>query len=304
MDYDSTTNVTNSTERGPLFQRAPRRRCARPPLLDAISKAALAGQGPHEIAQLAVSRMRRLVPGRCVCVMLFDFERDSCMLLATTAPDAPCLGPMGHCPLSAVPDIGKLLEGTCREVDDLAHAPQLTAMEQLALDAGILSYAMVPLMARGRLIGSLNLGAPDPGIYRPALLALARKIGDHLAIALRHSETDRALRQHNADLQQALMIRDQMVENVSRELRTPLTQLVRCGELLRDGVLGGGFNDEETRALTAIIEEGRALARLVDALLSLKAPGGAAGPSSTVEDRAKSFTGALPRWQRGPKTGS
>jgi GAF domain-containing protein len=211
---------------------------------------------------------------------------------------------MGHCPLSAVPDIGKLLEGTCREVDDLAHAPQLTAMEQLALDAGILSYAMVPLMARGRLIGSLNLGAPDPGIYRPALLALARKIGDHLAIALRHSETDRALRQHNADLQQALMIRDQMVENVSRELRTPLTQLVRCGELLRDGVLGGGFNDEETRALTAIIEEGRALARLVDALLSLKAPGGAAGPSSTVEDRAKSFTGALPRWQRGPKTGS
>lgn len=75
----------------------------------------------------------------------------------------------------------------------------------------------------------------------------------------------------NEDLQEAIKAKEEMIANVSHELRTPLTQIIGYSELLTDGVIGTGLSADLAHALQVILDRAQALARLVDALLSLQA---------------------------------
>ncbi len=78
------------------------------------------------------------------------------------------------------------------------------------------------------------------------------------------------LAETNRDLQEAIKAKEEMIANVSHELRTPLTQIIGYSELLTDGIIGTGLNADLAHALQVILDRAQALARLVDALLSLQ----------------------------------
>ena len=64
----------------------------------------------------------------------------------------------------------------------------ILAQPPLALQAlppeGVCSFINVPLVARGKLIGSLNLGADDPTAFTAEHVDIAREVADPLALAI------------------------------------------------------------------------------------------------------------------------
>jgi two-component system, cell cycle sensor histidine kinase and response regulator CckA len=82
-------------------------------------------------------------------------------------------------------DLDALRRGVVQivEVSSLDHLAEGRA----AAAEGIRSYAVVPLLAEGALIGSLNLSASEPGGPSTQDLVIARQIAAQLAIALQQS---------------------------------------------------------------------------------------------------------------------
>lgn len=123
------------------------------------------------------------------------------------------------------------------------------------------SSIIVPLAARGRIIGALTLAATDASgrRYTPDDLVLVEKLASDAALLV---DNARLLRQ----AQEAVRARDDMVAAVSHDLRSPL-------QVIRNGVafLEAGRGTSDTRALTirAIAQCTEQMERFVVGLLDV-----------------------------------
>jgi signal transduction histidine kinase/CheY-like chemotaxis protein len=100
------------------------------------------------------------------------------------------------------------------DVPSLSHVPQARALSA----EGVHSYAVVPLVAHGELIGSLNLAARAPGGPSPEAVSVAREIANQLAIALKQSRLFAELQASYHELQetQAQLTQAQKMEAIGR----------------------------------------------------------------------------------------
>ncbi len=139
---------------------------------------------------------------------------------------------------------------------DAGHTALLETLE-------VRSQMVVPLIARGIILGALSFVSARRGRYGPAELALAEELAHRAELALDNVRLYRAA-------QQAVQIRDQFLSIASHELKTPLTSIFGNVQLLqrrltREGALG----ERDTRTLRAVVEQTDRLRRLVDALLDI-----------------------------------
>jgi two-component system sensor histidine kinase KdpD len=121
---------------------------------------------------------------------------------------------------------------------------------------------VVPLLTRGRILGTITLAAADASRrYHGADLTLAESLASRAAIAVDnarlHTETERAVR-----------VRDEFLASASHELRTPIGHIKGFASSLRQADVAW---DEETRQdfLAEIEREADRLAKLVGDLLDL-----------------------------------
>jgi signal transduction histidine kinase/CheY-like chemotaxis protein len=122
------------------------------------------------------------------------------------------------------------------------------------------SLMVVPLRARGRILGALTLVSSDPARrYDSAALACAEEFVQHAALAVDNARLYR-------EAQEANRLKDEFLGIVSHELRTPLTAIFAWIRLLRSRKL-----DEEkvARALATIERNARAQSQVIDDLLDV-----------------------------------
>jgi signal transduction histidine kinase len=129
---------------------------------------------------------------------------------------------------------------------------------------GIQSLLVVPLAARGHVLGAISLVSATPGRYGPAELALAQELARRAAIAI-----DNARLYRHAE--QAVRLREVFLSVAAHELRTPLLPLqLRLQSLLRRG--RGGASLEPARLLDEVAaaeRQTKQLGQLVDQLLDV-----------------------------------
>jgi PAS domain S-box-containing protein len=122
------------------------------------------------------------------------------------------------------------------------------------------SVMVVPLLARGRTVGTLSfLATRSERRYGPADLALARDLAHRAAIAVDNARL-------YAEAEGANRAKDQFLATLSHELRTPLTAMLGWVSMLRSGRLSG---DEATSALSSIERNTRVQAQLINDLLDV-----------------------------------
>jgi K+-sensing histidine kinase KdpD len=97
---------------------------------------------------------------------------------------------------------------------------------------GITAYACHPLLARGRLIGTLSYGSRTRTRFAPEDLDLMRAASDQVALALDRQRLTEELRQHAAELATANAAKDEFLAVLSHELRTPLTPVLLTVSLM------------------------------------------------------------------------
>ena len=76
------------------------------------------------------------------------------------------------------------------------------------------SYAGVPIRARGRVIGFLNVDSATPGFFGPAHLERLRAFADQAAIALENARFFSSLAQENEQLELLYRLSRQLAENL------------------------------------------------------------------------------------------
>jgi PAS domain S-box-containing protein len=136
---------------------------------------------------------------------------------------------------------------------------------QRALNAH--SYMVLPLKARGRILGTLSLIASRPDLrYTASERALAEDLASRIALVLDGAQLfDEA--------QQAIHARDEFLSVASHELRTPLTPLQVATELLeklmRKGELERAPHEVVSRMLGSILRQTERMKRLVSSMLDV-----------------------------------
>jgi signal transduction histidine kinase/ActR/RegA family two-component response regulator len=165
------------------------------------------------------------------------------------------------------------------DVTALGHLPHARTVAT----EGVRSFAVVPLRSRGVLIGSLNLGAAQPGGPPPEDIAVAREVADQLAVALQQARLYTELEGHAAELEQRVAARTtelaaasaeverasraktEFLSRMSHELRTPLNVILGFAALLEMDDLSPDQQD----TVRHILRAGRHLLDLINEVLDI-----------------------------------
>jgi signal transduction histidine kinase len=112
-----------------------------------------------------------------------------------------------------------------RDLDELD-----TSLDQDALTAlralGIHSLLLVPLEARGRVLGAITcFGLATRAVYSPIEQALAEELGRRCGLAIDNARL-------HAEAQRATHLRDEFLSVAAHELKTPMTTLRGYAQLL------------------------------------------------------------------------
>lgn len=120
--------------------------------------------------------------------------------------------------------------------------------------------AVVPMRARGRVLGALTLGCDESGrSYSDEDLELIEELARRAAMALDNARLYEAAESANR-------AKDEFLATLSHELRTPLTAISGWAHMLRNGM-----TDEQTSrvAIDTIIRSAKSQGELIDDLLDL-----------------------------------
>jgi signal transduction histidine kinase len=135
-------------------------------------------------------------------------------------------------------------------------------------DEGLPSLLSVPLLLGDRLLGLLELNNTEPDAYDESDLRVLFTVANSLATALENATLMEALRARAHELERADHLRGNIVQNISHELRNPLTFLTGYIGLMQGSELGP-LTEEQEHGLEVIAAKVDTLANLVDDFVTL-----------------------------------
>ena len=128
-----------------------RRHMKRLETLREIDIAILEAKSPESVAGIALESLQAILQSARASVTTFDLEKDEAKVLAVRTFAEPVMQPGEVYRIDSFGDVDKLAFGVARIIEDLAALETRTEDQELLLRAGIKSYVVVPLRARGEL---------------------------------------------------------------------------------------------------------------------------------------------------------
>jgi signal transduction histidine kinase len=135
------------------------------------------------------------------------------------------------------------------------------------VDSGVSAFACFPLLADGRLLGTLAFGTRRRASFREDELQVMRVVCDQVAMAMERARLIAELQQRAADLAEADRRKDEFLAMLAHELRNPLAPMLNAVHLLR--LHDKRENEAEREAIQAMWRQIHHMIRLVDDLLDV-----------------------------------
>lgn len=199
-----------------------------------IDRAILAAQSPEEISRVALFHVRKLIPCVRASVVTFNLESGEARVFVADIDGKTGLGSGSLIPLEVFGDMEVFKQDKVNIVEDIQTLSPLSQVVQALMADGVRSFVNIPLISRGELIGSLNLGSSSPGGFEAKYLDIAREVADSLAIAIQNAQLMDELTRHKKHLQRlsAHLIDAQEAERkrISMELHDEMGQALTAIE--------------------------------------------------------------------------
>ena len=188
-------------------------------------------------------------------------ERRGCLTITAESDDADGASALGTCVSLRGPFEEHWRSCAPIAIEDVRADARLAALSELLGRRNTRALLVVPLLANGRPIGTLNLASAQPYRFDRGELELAQTIAGYVAAAVVNARLFEASRQ-------AARAKSAIFDTISHEFRTPITVILGFSELFQSHALGTATN-EQSEALAAIHRNGLRLLKLVDDMLDL-----------------------------------
>jgi PAS domain S-box-containing protein len=173
--------------------------------------------------------------------------------------------------------IGEGVSGRVVERAQPVHIPDThQEPDPCYFDLQVRSLLVVPLIAKDRPVGTLNVDDTRPNVFSPDLEQLLTIAAAQAAVAIENAQLYESLKERAtkleeayAELQEADRKKDELVQNVSHELRTPLTFIKAYVELLLERTMGPITGAQE-EGLEIVSLRTDAITRMVEGILTLQ----------------------------------
>ncbi|MBW4645188.1 MAG: PAS domain S-box protein [Goleter apudmare HA4340-LM2] len=137
---------------------------------------------------------------------------------------------------------------------------------ELIRSLGVTAYYAYPLIAQGRLLGTLSFGSRTRTRFTDNQKGMMQAVCDQIAIAMERAGLITSLQQQTEQLREANRMKDEFLAILSHELRSPLNAILGWAQLLRSRNLK---ETQTTKALETIERNARAQTQLIEDLLDI-----------------------------------
>ncbi len=222
------------------------------------------------VLQTVVATLRQLFGVRGASIALLDEATNEVVIKSSVGIDA-------HWREVARLKVGEGVSGKVVQTGVSMYVPDTHAEPDfIFFDRSVRSLITVPLRVHDHIIGTLTLDSNQPRAFTERHERLLTIAASQVAVAIENAQLYEALRDRaekleaaNAELKELNELRNEMVANVTHELRNPLTFLKGYIGLIRDGELGP-VTKEQIEALTVINEKTDSVSRLISDILALE----------------------------------
>lgn len=170
-----------------------------------IDVAILAAHSSTEIAQIAVDKLKTLVPCERTTVGLFNFEEKTITVLAVDSLKQTKVKQGLTVPVEIPnPTFDRLRQGEIVAIPDLAAIESQSPAVQALQREGLRSYMTAPLLVQGELIGTMNLGSSQADAFTAEDEEIISEVSVQLAIAIRQTRLHEQIQQDTEALKQRI----------------------------------------------------------------------------------------------------
>ncbi|QFS42804.1 PAS domain S-box protein [Nostoc sphaeroides] len=154
-----------------------------------------------------------------------------------------------------------------RHPDSIENVQQSTDPHtELIRSLGITAYYAYPLIAQGRLLGTLSFGSRTRLGFTDNQKGMMQAVCDQIAIAMERASLIASLQQQTEQLQEANRMKDEFLGILSHELRSPLNAILGWAQLLQRSKLNETLI---ARATETIERNAKAQTQLIEDLLDI-----------------------------------
>ncbi|MCC5603031.1 PAS domain S-box protein [Nostoc favosum] len=164
-------------------------------------------------------------------------------------------------------------QGVCGTVALSGHSiavenvqQSIEAQTELIRSLGITAYYAYPLIAQGRLLGTLSFGSRTRLSFTDNQKGMMQAVCDQIAIAMERASLIASLQQQTEQLQEANRMKDEFLGILSHELRSPLNAILGWAQLLQRSKLSETLM---ARATETIERNAKAQTQLIEDLLDI-----------------------------------
>ncbi|MEH2143578.1 PAS domain S-box protein [Nostoc sp.] len=137
---------------------------------------------------------------------------------------------------------------------------------QLIRSLGITAYYAYPLIAQGRLLGTLSFGSRTLLSFTDNQKGMMHAVCDQIALAMERASLIASLQQQTEQLQDTNRMKDEFLGILSHELRSPLNAILGWAQLLQRSKLS---ETQMARATETIERNAKAQTQLIEDLLDI-----------------------------------
>lgn len=193
-------------------------------ILHQIDKALIAGEEPSAIAAAALPFLRDLLGVRRAVVNLFDLTANEVEWLAAAGPRRIHVGPGVRYSMEFMGNVEALRRGELQFIDvaALPPGPEVAAL----VASGVHSYVVVPMIARGELIGALSFGGTSAP-FSAEQISIAQEAAAQFAIAITQARLHESVKCHAQELELRILERTRELVDAHAKLQGTNAELMK-----------------------------------------------------------------------------